>query len=129
MKDFCDREIKVGDRCIRYTGQLAGLEEVIVLGEDDKGVKILNYLDKEVYTSEHKLFDLSAFERQIRSETFINSIKGITVMPNDTVIASIIPHQFNCNEAYGLLEQLKEVFPNNKRIVVTGLEISTEGGD
>ena len=50
-------------------------------------------------------------------------------MPNDTVIASIIPHQLNCNEAYGLLEQLKEVFPNNKRIVVTGLEISTEGGD
>ena len=68
-KDFYLRDIEVGDRCIRYTGFTAGLEEVIVLGYDEKkGVKILNNFDKEVYTQGSKLFDLSAFERQIRSE-------------------------------------------------------------
>ena len=43
MKDFFEQEIQIGDRCIRYTGQLGGLEEVIVLGEDKKGIKILNF--------------------------------------------------------------------------------------
>lgn len=58
MKDLYDREILVGDRCIRYSGWTSTLEEVIVLGEDEKGIKILNTFDKEVYTTGEKLLTL-----------------------------------------------------------------------
>lgn len=128
MKDFYEREIQIGDRCVRYTGQLGGLEEVIVLGEDNKGIKILNYMDKEVYTQGHKLFDFSAFERQIRSETFINSVKALDVKPNDVVIASLIKGQVPMNECASIFEQMKKMFPDNKVSLVMGLDVSVENG-
>lgn len=126
MKDFYEREIQIGDRCVRYTGQLGGLEEVIVLGEDNKGIKILNYMDKEVYTQGHKLFDFSAFERQIRSETFINSVKALDVKPNDVVIASLIKGQVPMNECASIFEQMKKMFPDNKVSLVMGLDVIVE---
>lgn len=126
MKDFYEREIQIGDKCVRYTGQLGGLEEVIVLGEDNKGIKILNYMDKEVYTQGHKLFDFSAFERQIRSETFINSVKALDVKPNDVVIASLIKGQVPMNECASIFEQMKKMFPDNKVSLVIGLDITIE---
>lgn len=126
MKDFYEREIQIGDKCVRYTGQLGGLEEVIVLGEDNKGIKILNYMDKEVYTQGHKLFDFSVFERQIRSETFINSVKALDVKPNDVVIASLIKGQVPMNECASIFEQMKKMFPDNKVSLVIGLDITIE---
>ena len=126
MKDFCDREIQIGDRCVRYTGQLGGLEEVIVLGEDDKGIKILNYMDKEVYTQGHKLFDFSAFERQIRSETFLNSVKALDVKPNSTVVASIIPNQISYTEVAKMFDALKAMFPSNEVSMVMGVDVTVE---
>lgn len=128
MKDFFGKEIQIGDRCIRYNGSIGGLEEVIILGEDNKGLKILNYLDKEVYTigTEHKLFNLSAFERQIRSETFLNSVKALDVKPNSTVVASIIPNQISMNNAESMYKQLKKTFPNNNVVPVVGLDITIE---
>lgn len=126
MKDFYEREIQIGDRCVRYTGQLGGLEEVIVLGEDNKGIKILNYMDKEVYTQGHKLFDFSAFERQIRSETFINSVKALDVKPNDVVIVSLIKGQVPMNECASIFEQMKKMFPDNKVSLVMGLDVTVE---
>lgn len=128
MKDFFGKEIQIGDRCIRYNGSIGGLEEVIVLGEDNKGLKILNYLDKEVYTigTEHKLFNLSAFERQIHSETFINSIKALDVKPDSTVVASFIPNQISMNNAESMYKQLKKTFPNNNVALVVGLDITIE---
>lgn len=126
MKDFCDREIQIGDRCVRYTGQLGGLEEVIVLGEDNKGIKILNYMDKEVYTQGHKLFDFSAFERQIRSETFLNSVKALDVKPNSTVVASIIPNQLSYTEAVKMFDCLKAMFPSNEVSMVMGFDVTVE---
>lgn len=128
MKDFFGKEIQIGDRCIRYNGSIGGLEEVIVLGEDNKGLKILNYLDKEVYTTgtEHKLFNLSAFERQIHSETFINSVKALDVKPDSTVVASFIPNQLPINNAESMYEQLKKAFPDNKIVLVVGLDITIE---
>lgn len=116
----------MGDRCVRYTGQLGGLEEVIVLGEDDKGIKILNYMDKEVYTQGHKLFDFSAFERQIRSETFLNSVKALDVKPNSTVVASIIPNQISYTEATKMFDGLKAMFPNNDVSMVMGVDVTVE---
>lgn len=126
MKDFYEREIQIGDRCVRYTGQLGGLEEVIVLGEDNKGIKILNYMDKEVYTQGHKLFDFSAFERQIRSETFINSVKALDVKPNSTVVASIIPNQISYTEAAKMFDGLKAMFPSNEVSMVMGVDVTVE---
>lgn len=104
MKDFFEQKIQIGDRCIRYTGQLGGLEEVIVLGEDKKGIKILNFMDKEVYTQGHKLFDFSAYERKIQEEKIFNSIKALDVKPNDVVIASLIPNQLNMVECQRVFE-------------------------
>lgn len=128
MKDFFGKEIHIGDRCIRYNGSIGGLEEVIVLGEDNKGLKILNYLDKEVYTTgtEHKLFNLSAFERQIHSETFINSIKALDVKPDSTVVASFVPYQLSMDNAEDVYKQLKKTFPNNNVVLVIGLDITIE---
>ncbi len=128
MKDFYEREIQIGDRCIRYNGSIGGLEEVVVLGEDNKGLKILNYLDKEVYTigTEHKLFNLSAFERQIRSETFINSVKALDVKPNSTVVASIIPNQISYTEAAKMFDGLKAMFPSNEVSMVMGVDVTVE---
>lgn len=128
MKDFFGKEIQIGDRCIRYNGSIGGLEEVVVLGEDNKGLKILNYLDKEVYTTgtEHKLFNLSAFERQIRSESFINSIKALDVKPNDVVIASLIKGQVPMRECESIFNLMKKMFPDNQVSLVMGLDITIE---
>lgn len=128
MKDFFGKEIQIGDRCIRYNGSIGGLEEVIVLGEDNKGLKILNYLDKEVYTTgtEHKLFNLSAFERQIRSETFINSVKALDVKPDSTVVASLIPNQIPMDNAESMYKLMKKMFPDNQISLVIGLDVTIE---
>ena len=126
MKDLYDREILVGDRCIRYSGWTSTLEEVIVLGEDEKGIKILNSFDKEVYTTGEKLFDFDALERQIREEVFINSVKALDVKPNDRVIASLNPNQMPMQEAESIFNQMKKMFPDNKVSLVMGLDVSIE---
>lgn len=126
MKDSYDREIQIGDRCIRYSGWTSTLEEVIVLGEDEKGIKILNIFDKEVYTTGKKLFDFDALERQIREETFINSVKTLDVKPNDTVVVSLIKGQVPMNECKSIFDQIKKMFPNNKVSLVVGLDVSIE---
>lgn len=128
MKDFYGRKIQIGDRCIRYTGQLGGLEEVIVLGEDKKGIKILNFMNKEVYTQGHKLFDISAHERKIQEEKIFNSIKALDVKPNDVVIASLIPNQLTMVECQRVFEQLKKLFPNNEVGLMIGLDVNTKNG-
>lgn len=126
MKDLYDREILVGDRCIRYSGWTSTLEEVIVLGEDEKGIKILNSFDKEVYTAGGKLFDFDALERQIREEVFINSVKALDVKPNDRVIASLNPNQMPMQEAGSIFNQMKKMFPDNKVSLVMGLDVTIE---
>lgn len=126
MKDLYDREIQVGDRCIRYSGWTSALEEVIVLGEDEKGIKILNSFDKEVYTTGEKLFDFDALERQIREETFINSVKALDVKPNDRVIASLNPNQMPMQEAKNIFNLMKKMFPDNNVSLVVGLDVSIE---
>lgn len=126
MKDLYDREILVGDRYIRYSGWTSALEEVIVHDEDEKGIKILNSFDKEVYTTGEKLFDFDALERQIREETFINSVKALDVKPNDRVIASLNPNQMPMREAKSIFNQMKKMFPDNKVSLVVGLDVSIE---
>lgn len=129
MKDFFEQEIQIGDRCIRYTGQLGGLEEVIVLSEDKKGIKILNFMDKEVYTQGHKLFDFSAYERKIQEEKIFNSIKALDVKPNDTIVVSMIPNQLSLRETAKTFEHFKKAFPNNKVTMFIGLDVTIEKGE
>lgn len=129
MKDFFEQEIQIGDRCIRYTGQLGGLEEVIVLGENKKGIKILNFMDKEVYTQGYKLFDISAYERKIQEEKIFNSIKALDVKPNDTVVVSMIPNQISIKNLQSIFKQIKKAFPNNKVTMFIGLDAAIEKGD
>lgn len=129
MKDFFEQEIQIGDRCIRYTGQLGGLEEVIVLGEDKKGIKILNFMDKEVYTQGHKLFDFSAYERKIQEEKIFNSIKALEVKPNDVVIASLIPNQMSMKKAESIFKQMMQIFPDNQVSLVMGLDVTNKKGE
>lgn len=129
MKDFYGREIQIGDRCIRYTGQLGRLEEVIVLGEDKKGIKILNFMDKEVYTQGHKLFDISAHERKIQEEKIFNSIKALEVKPNDIVVVSLIKGQVPINECENIFDLMKKMFPDNQVSLVVGLDITNEKGE
>ncbi len=124
MNDLYDREILVGDRCIRYSGWTSALEEVIVLGEDEKGIKILNSFDKEVYTTGEKLFDFDALERQIQEEAFINSVKALDVKPNDTVVVSLIKDQVPMRECKSIFDQMKKAFPNNNVLLVLGLDVS-----
>lgn len=126
MKDLYGREIQIGDRCIRYSGWTSTLEEVIALGEDEKGIKIINSLDKEVYTTGEKLFDFDALERQIREETFINSVKALDVKPNDTVVVSLIKGQVPMDECKSIFDQIKKMFPNNKVSLVVGLDVTIE---
>lgn len=126
MKDFFEQEIQIGDRCIRYTGQLGGLEKVIVLGEDKKGIKILNFMDKEVYTQGHKLFDISAHERKIQEEKIFNSIKALEVKPNDVVVVSLIKGQVHMEECKSIFDQMKKMFPDNKVSLVVGLDVTIE---
>ena len=126
MKDLYGREIHIGDRCIRYSGWTSTLEEVIALGEDEKGIKIINSLDKEVYTTGEKLFDFDALVRQIREETFINSVKALDVKPNDTVVVSLIKGQVPMDECKSIFDQMKKMFPDNKVSLVVGLDISIE---
>lgn len=128
MKDLYDREIQIGDRCIRYSGWTSTLEEVIVLGEDEKGIKILNSFDKEMYTTGEKLFDFDALERQIREEVFINSVKALNVKLDDTVVVSLIKGQVPMNECKSIFDQMKKMFPNNKVSLVVGLDVSIENG-
>lgn len=128
MKDLYGREIQIGDRCIRYSGWTSTLEEVIALGEDEKGIKIINSLDKEVYTTGEKLFDFDALERQIREETFINSVKVLDVKPNDTVVVSLIKGQVPMDECKSIFDQMKKMFPYNKVSLVVGLDVSIENG-
>jgi len=129
MKDFYGREIQIGDRCIRYTGQLGGLEEVIVLGEDKKGIKILNFMNKEVYTQGHKLFDISAHERKIQEEKIFNSIKALDVKPNDVVVVSLIEGQVPMEECANVFERMKKMFPDNKVSLVVGLDVTIKKGE
>lgn len=79
-----------------------------------------------MYTTGEKLFDFDALERQIREETFINSVKVLDVKPNDTVVVSLIKGQVPMDECKSIFDQIKKMFPNNKVSLVVGLDVTIE---
>ena len=77
MTDFYNRHIEIGDKCVRYTGFIGGLEEVTVVGLDkaidfdNNGgtVIILNSFNREVSTNSKKLVDISALTRAVLEQS------------------------------------------------------------
>lgn len=123
MKDFYEREIQVGDICAFWNGDY--LDSRPVWGYEGDSVEIADY-HKTLIKKAKEVIDITAIERQIRSETFLNSVKALDVKPNSTVVASIIPNQISYTEAAKMFDGLKAMFPNNEVSMVMGVDITVE---
>lgn len=133
MKDFYNREIQIGDKCV-FSDKHGILDSRPIWGlhsDDDYPendyVEIADY--HETLTKKAKeIIDITAIEREIREQQFINSLKALDVKPNDTVIASLIESQVPMNECKSVFDQMKKAFPDNKVLLVVGLDASIENG-
>lgn len=133
MKDFYGREIQIGDICV-FSNKHNKLDSRPIwelhfddnCPEDDY-VEIADY--HETLTKKAKeIVDITALEREMREQQFINSLKALDVKPNDTVVVSLIPNQMSMVNAESIFKQMKKMFPNNKVSLVVGLDISIENG-
>lgn len=130
MKDFYNREIQIGDKCILLLYD--ELEQVTVLDIDDyQGGRVevcTNRETKFIINSPNRIVDITAIRKEVQEQQFLNSVKALDVKPNDVVIASLIPNQLNMVECQRVFEQLKKLFPNNKVGLMIGLDINTKNG-
>ena len=130
MKDLYDREIQIGDKCVFYCHYVNGFVNAEILGENNDGDKIdvyTQYFD-EKSLSPKRIIDITAIEREVREQQFINSVKALDIKPNDRVIASLNPNQMPMGEAKSIFNQMKKMFPDNKVSLVVGLDVSVENG-
>ncbi len=123
MKDFYEREIQVGDICAFWNGDY--LDSRPVWGYEGDSVEIADY-HKTLIKKAKEVIDITAIERQIRSETFINSVKALDVKPDSTVVASIIPNQISYTETAKMFDALKAMFPSNEVSIVMGVDVTVE---
>lgn len=123
MKDFYEREIQAGDICAFWNGDY--LDSRPVWGYEGDSVEIADY-HKTLIKKAKEVIDITAIERQIHSETFINSVKALDVKPDSTVVASIIPNQLSYTEATKMFDGLKAMFPSNKVSMVMGVDVTVE---
>ena len=130
MKDFYNREIQIGDKCILLLYD--ELEQVTVLDIDDyQGGRVevcTNIETKFIINSPNRIVDITAIRKEVREQQFLNSVKALDVKPNDVVIASLIPNQLNMAECQRVFEQLKKLFPNNEVGLMIGLDVNTKNG-
>lgn len=130
MKDFYEREIQTGDRCILLLYD--ELERVTVLDIDDyQGGRVevcTNRGTTFIINSSNRIVDITAISKEVREQQFLNSIKALNVKPNDVVIASLIPNQLNMVECRRVFEQLKKLFPNNEVGLMIGLDVNVKNG-
>lgn len=133
MKDFYGREIQIGDICV-FSNKHNKLDSRPIwelhfddnCPEDDY-VEIADY--HETLTKKAKeIVDITALEREMREQQFLNSVKALDVKLNDVVIASLIPNQLNMAECQRVFEQLKKLFPNNEVGLMIGLDVNTKNG-
>ncbi len=133
MKDLYDREIHIGDICV-FTDKHGILDSrpIWELHSDDDCpendyVEIADY--HETLTKKTKeIVDITAIEREVREQQFINSVKALEVKPNDTVIVSLIEGQVPMNKCKSVFDQMKKAFPDNKVLLVVGLDVNIENG-
>lgn len=131
MKDFYGRKIQVGDICV-FSDKHGRLDSrpIWELHSDDDCpendyVEIADY--HETLTKKAKeIIDITAIEREGREQQFINSVKALDVKPNDTVVASLIKGQVPARECKSIFDQMKKVFPDNRVLLVMGLDVSIE---
>lgn len=123
MKDFYEREIQVGDICAFWNGNY--LDSRPIWGYEGDSVEIADYHTTLIKKAK-EVIDITAIKRQIRSETFINSVKALDVKPDSTVVASIIPNQISYTEAAKMFDGLKAMFPNNEVSMVMGVDVAVE---
>lgn len=133
MKDFYNREIHIGDICV-FTDEHGILDSrpIWELRSDDDCpendyVEIADY--HETLTKKAKeIIDITAIEREIHEQQILNSVKALDVKPNDTVVVSLNPKQIPESEAQSIFEDMKKMFPDNKILLVVGLDVSIENG-
>lgn len=131
MKDLYDREIQIGDECV-FTDKHGMLDSRPIWephSDDDCSendyVEIADY--HETLTKKAKeIIDITAIEREIREQQILNSVKALDVKPNDVVIASLNPKQIPESEVKSIFEDMKKMFPDNKILLVVGLDVSIE---
>lgn len=123
MKDFYEREIQIGDICAFWNGNY--LDSRRIWGCEGDSVEISDY-HKTLIKKAKEVIDITAIERQMRSETFFNSVKALDVKPNSTVVASIIPNQISYTEAAKMFDGLKAMFPSNEVSMVMGVDVAVE---
>lgn len=123
MEDFYGREIQVGDICAFWDGD--HLDSRRIWGCEGDSVVISDY-DKTLIKKAKEIIDITAIERHLHSEVFLNSVKALDVKPNDVVIASLIKGQVPMNECASIFEQMKKMFPDNKVSLVMGLDVTVE---
>lgn len=134
MKDLYDREIQIGDICVFSDkhGRLDSRPIWELYSDDDcpenDYVEIADY--HETLTKKAKeIIDITAIEREVREQQFINSVKALDIKPNDRVIASLNPNQMPMGEAESIFNQMKKMFPDNKVSLVVGLDVAIEKGE
>ena len=123
MKDFYEREIQVGDICAFWNDN--HLDSRRIWGCEGDSVEIADY-HTTLTKKAKEVIDITAIERQMRSETVLNSVKVLNVKPSDTVIASLIKGQVPMNECASIFKQMKKMFPDNKVSLVIGLDVTVE---
>lgn len=135
MVDFYGREIQIGDRCLIHEHFTESFVEGTVLRFSkfaDGGECIVlgtKFSDNRLFRSyKDRIIDVTAIEKEVRMNTFINSVKALDIKPNDTVVASLIPNQIPFREAENVFNQMKKVFPDNKVLLVMRLDVSIENG-
>lgn len=128
MKDFYNREIQIGDKCILLLYD--ELEQVTILDVDDyQGGRVeicTNRGTKFIINSSNRIVDITAIRKEMIEQQFLNSVKTLDVKPNDVVIASLIPNQLNMVEVQTVFEQLKRLFPNNEVGLMIGLDVGVK---
>lgn len=123
MKDFYEREIQIGDICAFWNGDY--LDSRLILGCEGDSVEVADY-HTTLTKKAKEVIDITAIEKQIHSETFLNSVRALDVKPDSTVVASIIPNQISSDEALEMFNGLKAMFPSNAVSVVMGADIEIE---
>lgn len=134
MKDLYDREIHIGDICI-FSDKHGRLDSrpIWELHSDDDCpendyVEIADY--HETLTKKAKeIIDITAIEREVREQQFINSVKTLDVKPNDVVIASVIPNQTSAKKAESIFNLMRKMFPDNQVSLVGGVDVTIEKGE
>lgn len=113
MKDFYDREIQIGDKCV-FSDEHGILDSrpICKLHSDDDCpeddyVEIVDYYDTLTKKAK-EIVDITALERKMREQQFINSVKALNVKSNDVVVVSLIEGQVTMKECANIFERWKE---------------------